>query len=88
MGRLENIIARNQRPRGSRERIAVSIGFGVAILVILALMVFTDLGTPPVPASAAHRPAATPGAGSDHRGQRVDGVLLRSPAASTRPAQR
>jgi hypothetical protein len=88
VGRLENIIARNQRPRGSRERIAVSIGFGVAILVILALMVFTDLGTPPVPSSAARRPAAMPGSGSDHRGQRVDGVLLRRPAPTPRPAQR
>jgi hypothetical protein len=85
VGRLENIIARNQRPRGSRERIAVSIGFGVAILVILALMVFTDLGTPPVPRSAAPR---APAAGSDHRGQRVDGVLLRSPAPPARPAKR
>jgi hypothetical protein len=88
VGRLENIIARNQRPRGSRERTAVSIGFGVAILVILALMVFTDLGTPPVPSSAAPRPAVTPSAGSDHRGQRVDGVLLRRQAPSARPAQR
>jgi hypothetical protein len=75
VGRLENIIARNQRPRGSRERIYVSIGFGVTILVILALMVFTDLGMPPVPAGAARPPAA----GSAAHGQRVDGVLLRSP---------
>jgi hypothetical protein len=83
VGRLENIIARNQRPRGSRERFYVSIGFGVAILAILALMVFTDLGRPPVPSGA--RPAAAPVSGP--RGQRVDGVLLRSPGP-TRPAQR
>ncbi|HSR98095.1 MAG TPA: hypothetical protein VLM79_13640 [Kofleriaceae bacterium] len=79
MGRLENIIARNQRPTGSRERIYVSIGFGVVILVILALMVFTDLGTPPIPAGAAKLPAA--GAA-----QRVDDVLLRRPGPA-RPAQ-
>ena len=85
VGRLENIIARNQRPRGSRERVFVSIGFGMAILIILALMVFTDLGTPPVPRNAA--PAAPPpAAGSDHRGKRVDGVLLRTPSA--KPAHR
>jgi hypothetical protein len=83
VGRLENIIARNQRPSGSRERIYVSIGFGVAILTILALMVFTDLGTPPVPAGA--KPAATPATAP--RGQRVDGVLLRSPGPA-RPVQR
>ena len=83
MGRLENIIARNRRPSGSRERIYVSIGFGVAILAILALMVFTDLGMPPVPPGA--KPAAAPA--SVPRGQRVDGVLLRSPGPA-RPAQR
>jgi hypothetical protein len=83
VGRLENIIARNQRPRGSRERVFVSLGFGLVILTILALMVFTDLGTPPVPRRVA--PSA-PAAGSGHRGQRVDGVLLRTP--SPRPAQR
>lgn len=44
MGRLEDIIARNRNPKANRERIVVSIGFGVFILIILALMVFTDLG--------------------------------------------
>lgn len=68
VGRLENIIARNQRPRGSRERFYVMVGFGVAIIVIIVLMTFTDLGKPPVPRRPA--PAA----------QRVDGVLLRTPA--------
>jgi cell division protein FtsN len=86
MGRLENIIARNQRPRGSRERLYVSVGFGVTILVILALMVFTDLGKPPVPARSAKPPAAGPAAPVPApRGQRVDGVLLRSPPTA-RPA--
>ena len=84
MGRLENIIARNQRPRGSRERVYVSIGFGVVILVILALMVFTDLGTPPIPAGHAAPAAAGSSAPASH-GKRVDGVLLRSPPPA-RPA--
>jgi hypothetical protein len=79
VGRLENIIARNQRPRGSRERFYVMVGFGVAILVIIVLMTFTDLGAPPVPVRAAP-PAVEP------RGKRVDGVLLRAPAPA-RPAQ-
>ena len=87
VGRLENIIARNQRPRGSRERFFVMVGFGLAILIIIALMTFTDLGTPPVPqraAPAAAEPADGAGgptpAGAEHRGKRVDGVLLRTPA--------
>jgi hypothetical protein len=88
--RLENIIARNQRPRGSRERLYVSIGFGVTILVILALMVFTDLGKPPVPAGAAKPPAtgsaSAPGPAEAPRDHRVDGVLLRSPGPA-RPAK-
>jgi len=89
MGRLENIIARNQRPKGSRERFYVTVGFGVAILVILFLMTFTDLGTPPMPRRAAPVPAAAPASGggasgagapgAEQRGKRVDGVLLRTP---------
>ena len=96
MGRLENIIARNQRPKGSRERFLVMVGFGIAILIIIALMTFTDLGMPPVPRRAAPAPAAsspdgpgapaTPGAG--HRGTRVDGVLLRTPPAAATPPTR
>ena len=47
MGRLENIIARNQRPNRPRERLVVSLSFGAIVLLILALMLFTDLGLPP-----------------------------------------
>jgi hypothetical protein len=83
VGRLENIIARNQRPTGSRERLLVTFGFGIAILVIIALMVFTDLGMPPVPRRAAPAPAAP---SSEQRGKRVDGVLLRTPPPA-RPAK-
>jgi hypothetical protein len=93
VGRLENIIARNRRPKGSRERFWVTIGFGLAILIILALMTFTDLGMPPVPRRATPaEPGAASGAASgasgepgEQRGKRVDGVLLRSPAP--KPAQ-
>ena len=87
MGRLENIIARNQQPRGSRERFVVMICFGVGILIIIGLMVFTDLGRPPEP----RRPASAPAAGSAQHGApaatRVDGVLLRSPSPAA-PARR
>ncbi len=71
MGRLENIIARNLRPRGSRERFWVMISFGTILLLILGLMVFTDLGLPP----GAHD--APPAAGPDRAGKRIDGVILR-----------
>ncbi|MDB4957416.1 MAG: hypothetical protein JWO36_4985 [Myxococcales bacterium] len=49
VGRLDDIIARNKRPTKSRERLAVMIGCGLFLLLILVLMVFTDLGRPPVP---------------------------------------
>jgi hypothetical protein len=84
VGRLENIIARNQRPNRPRERLVVSLLFGGIVLLILGLMVFTDLGLPPdapkagqaVPAHAAP-PART--------GKHVDGVLLRRHAAAPQP---
>jgi hypothetical protein len=93
VGRLENIIARNRRPKGSRERFWVTIGFGLAILLILVLMVFTDLGTPPMPrkaapaeSGAASGASGAPGSGTEQRGKRVDGVLLRTPGTA-KPAQ-
>ena len=90
MGRLENIIARNQRPNQMRERLAVSIVFGAILLLILALMVFTDLGLPP--GAPAPGPAVAPGGepaprgAPVDRGKHVDGILLRSspPARPTR----
>ena len=65
MGRLENIIARSQRGNRPREPVVVSIFFGIVVLLILGLMVFTDLGRSPDPQPAPH----TPG--------RADGILLR-----------
>lgn len=82
MGRLEDIIARNQRPNQMRERLVVSLAFGAILLLILGLMVFTDLGRPPDPRSRAPAPAVP-----ERGGKRVDGVLLQKPAAAP-PARR
>ena len=71
VGRLENIIARNQRPNQMRERMVVSLGFGAIVLLILGLMVFTDLGKSPN-APDASAPTAAPS-----KYKHVDGVLLR-----------
>jgi hypothetical protein len=79
MGRLENIIARNRRPNQLRERVIVTLGFGAIVLLILALMVFTDLGLPPDAGTPA-APAAP--AARAHRGKHVDGILLRTPPAA------
>jgi len=46
VGRLEDIVSRNQRPKRGRERITVGIGVGLFLLLIIILMVFTDLGIP------------------------------------------
>lgn len=95
MGRLENIIARNRRPnRTMNERLIVSMVLGAIVLVIVALAVFTDLGVPPEPREAgdaheardAREAPAAPAAPS--RGERVDGVLLRSPPARPAPPER
>lgn len=82
MGRLENIIARNQRPNRPRERLVVSLTFGAIVLLILGLMVFTDLGLPPDAGQATPARTARP-----RDGKHVDGVLLRAPGAA-KPAER
>jgi hypothetical protein len=88
MGRLDNIIARNRRPNRMHERLIVSMIFGVVVLLIIALAVFTDLGRPPEAGDAGDAPAArdAPAAGAapgsratGGHGKRVDGVLLRTP---------
>lgn len=75
MGRLENIIRRNSPNQRPRERVVVSMVFGGIVLLIIALMVFTDLGKPPVPEATTTTPVARPHA---------DGVLLVRP--KPRPA--
>jgi len=91
MGRLENIIARNQRPNRPRERLVVSLSFGAIVLLILGLMVFTDLGLPPTAPAAPDAGQAAPAAPArqaprPHRGKHLDGVLLRAPASPASPA--
>ena len=81
MGRLENIIARNQRVNRPRERLVVSLVFGGVVLLILGLMMFTDLGLP----AGAPRSSGAPAA-PDPRGKHVDGILLRTPPAA-KPAR-
>ena|GEM_PF-3423335 len=77
MGRLENIIARNQRPNQMRERMVVSLGFGAIVLLILGLMVFTDLGKSPEAPDEMTTPVARP----VQREKHIDGVMLRRQAA-------
>ena len=73
MGRLDNIIARNQRPNQMRERMVVSLGFGAIILLILGLMVFTDLGKSPNAPDELTAPVARPFQHETH----INGVMLR-----------
>jgi hypothetical protein len=84
VGRLENIVARNQRPNRMQERVIVSMVIGAIILLILVLAVFTDLGQPPDAdrrdASPAATPAAHPAAPAGPV-RRVDGILLATPPA-------
>jgi hypothetical protein len=95
VGRLEDVIARNQRSsRNVRERVVVSFVFGGIILLIIVLMVFTDLGKPPIPSrSSSFNVIPSPGAGSskvtgpDRHDKRIEGVLLRkAPSHSPAPS--
>jgi hypothetical protein len=87
VGRLENIVSRNQRRNRLPERVIVSMVVGAIVLLIVFLTVFTDLG---LPAGARDVPDVPPGpprqapAAEPRDGQRVDGVLLRR--APVRPA--
>jgi hypothetical protein len=87
VGRLDNIVARNRRPNRLQERVIVSTLFGLIVLLVIALAVFTDLGRPP---EARDDPDAAPTAGAVPDHARVDRVLLRKqpakPAAAPAPA--
>jgi hypothetical protein len=72
MGRLEDIATRNRTRRWPRERFAVMFGLGIFLLLILALMVFTDLGRRPEPTGE----------------RRVNDVLLRAPRGDAGPTPR
>jgi hypothetical protein len=85
VGRLDNILARNRRShRRINERLIVSMAMGLIVLLILALMVFTDLGLPPVAPDAGtpNRETFQPPPPRPELGHRVDGILLRAPARS------
>ena len=79
MGRLENIIARNQRPVGLRATVGM-MWRGVLILIILGLLIFTDWALTDDAPPAGDAPAARP---PDRDGRRIDGVpILRSPGSA------
>jgi hypothetical protein len=61
VGRLDNIIKRNQRGGRPRERTIVSLGIGLIVLLILFLAVFTDLGRPVQDARPQREPPHIPG---------------------------
>ena len=74
MGRLENIIERNRHPKGNRERYIWGFVFGIAIIVILWLALFTDLGKPVVPKQ-------DPARSIQPTDKRVDDVKIWKPAS-------
>ena len=78
VGRLDNIVARNRRPSGLQERVIVSTLFGLIVLLVIALAVFTDLGLPPEARDARDERGVQPAAAApDHT--RVDRVRLWKP---------
>jgi hypothetical protein len=86
VGKLEDIIARNRQPNRPSEKLVVALVFGLIVLLIIVLAVFTDLGLPPDDDRVIR---AAPAAPRDRK--RVDGVLLlrSAPApAATPPASR
>jgi len=69
VGRLDDIIARNQHPRRFRkQRLPIGIMLSAFVLLVLVLMIFTDLGMTPSPAQQP-QPEQT-------GEKRVNGVLL------------
>lgn len=80
MGKLDDIIARNQNPKRFGERMTVGIGLGVFVLFILIAMVCTNLGRRPEadgpPRPEAERPGFSPGRGIDPTDKRVDDIRL------------
>lgn len=85
LNRLDDVLERHQRrTKQARERIAwIAIVSGLLVIVVV-LLIFTDLGKPPVPVRAAAPAAPATERGS---GQRVDGVLLGAPKRAAPPAK-
>jgi hypothetical protein len=90
VGKLEDIIARNRRPNRPSEKLVVALVFGLIVLLIIVLAVFTDLGLPPDDDRVMRARSAPAVAPQDRK--RVDGVLLLrsapAPAPATPPASR
>src|SRR5262245_51796413 len=76
VGRLENIIARNRRPKRMPERVIASMVMGAIVLLIILLAVFTDLGVPPGAGDTRSGPGGQPPAATPRPadGKRVDGI--------------
>ena len=85
VGRLDNIVARNRRPNRLQERVIVSSLFGLIVLLVIGLAVFTDLGRPPEAPEAGDARDAGPAAGAVPDHTRVNRVLLRKPGAKPAP---
>jgi hypothetical protein len=74
VGRLDDILTRNRGEKGPRERTIVSIALGFGLLLIIALVLFTDLG---LPDSMRHGTAGSGSAAPENH--RADGVRLAAP---------
>lgn len=80
MGRLENIIARDQARRRMTAKKVVWIAIGVLVVFVAIAMLFTDLGMPKRPPASTQPPpemergGLRPTRGDEHR---IDGVELR-----------
>jgi hypothetical protein len=62
VGRLDNIIARNQRPHWSKNPVFIACAVAVVVVIVFVLVAFTDLAKPNMP---------------PRQPTRVDGVYLR-----------
>lgn len=77
MGRLEDIVARNRQPYGGVRASVGMIWRGLALLILLGLLIFTDWAIPDAPSP----PSAQPPAPAEIR---LDGVPILRPAPSPR----
>jgi len=82
VGRLDDILTRNRGEKGPRERTIVSIALGFGLLLIIALVLFTDLGLPDSMRHATDESGSGSAAPANHR---ADGVRLAAPPTH-RPA--
>jgi len=90
LSRLDDVLERHQRrTRQTRERITwIAIVVGLFV-VVMVLLIFTDLGKPPLPAGTAAPAAASGSSQPPPPRSSVDGVLLGAPrpARATKPTR-